>query len=119
MAMFTKTTKKEQKQQRSPRQATSKTSTTSVSLIRRHRITEKAMLLSAHNQYIFDVDKNATKNEVKKQIQKLYNVSVLNVRSIVGEKKAKHIRGVVGRQSITKKMIVTIPEGQKIDLGAR
>jgi ribosomal protein L23 len=43
----------------------------------------------------------------------------MRVRSIVGQEKQRRLRGVAGKKSITKKMIVTIKAGQKIDLGVR
>ncbi len=87
--------------------------------IQRPHITEKALRLSEKNQYVFRVAPTATKSEIKKQIKKLYSVDAMRVRSIVGEEKQRRLKGVAGKKSLIKKMIVTIKAGQKIDLGVR
>jgi large subunit ribosomal protein L23 len=77
-------------------------------LIKKPWITEKATALSASNQYVFMVKSTATKPEVKKAIHALYKVDALAVK--------KSGRGIRGKTDGYRKAIVTIKEGQKIDL---
>jgi large subunit ribosomal protein L23 len=86
-------------------------------LIKKPWITEKATALTASNQYVFMVKSTATKPEVKKAIHALYKVDALtvNILNRVGKMK-KSGRGIKGRQEGYRKAIVTIKEGQKIDL---
>jgi large subunit ribosomal protein L23 len=117
MAIFKKSSQEEKKLPVSAKSAT--VPQAAILRIQRPHITEKALRLSEKNQYVFRVAPYATKNEIKKQVKKLYNVDVMRVRSIVGQEKQRRLRGVAGKKSITKKMIVTIKAGQKIDLGVR
>ena len=79
-------------------------------------ITEKSTLASEHNQVVFKVAKNATKPEIKKAVESLFGVKVKAVNTLVRKGKEKRFRGVVGRQSDFKKAIVTLVEGQSIDV---
>ncbi len=117
MAIFKKTSQEEKKSPAPVKQAA--VPQAAILRIQRPHITEKALRLSEKNQYVFRVAPSATKNDIKKQVKKLYGVDVTQVRSIVGEEKQRRLRGVAGKKSITKKMIVTIKAGQKIDLGVR
>jgi large subunit ribosomal protein L23 len=86
-------------------------------LIKKPWITEKATALSASNQYVFMVKSTATKPEVKKAIHALYKVDALavNILNRAGKVK-KSGRGIRGKTDGYRKAIVTIKEGQKIDL---
>jgi large subunit ribosomal protein L23 len=79
-------------------------------------ITEKATLLSEKNQVVFRVPLTATKKEIKEAVEKLFNVKVGAVNTIVRKGKTKNFRGVPGKRSDTKNAIVTLLAGQSIDV---
>ena len=81
-------------------------------------ITEKATLLSEHNQVAFRVAMTATKPEIRKAIEELFRVKVTAVNTLRVKGKTKRFRGRVGRRSDYKKAIVTLAEGQSIDYTA-
>jgi large subunit ribosomal protein L23 len=85
-------------------------------IIRRPVITEKATNLSEHNQVTFRVPLTATKREVKAAVEGLFNVNVTAVNTIRVMGKMKRFRGRLGRRSDYKKAIVTLREGQRIDI---
>ena len=87
-------------------------------VIRRPVITEKAMKSSEHNQVVFLVDVNATKTDVKKAVESVFNVKVVSVNTLRQQGKQKMFRGVKGVRNETKKAIVTLAEGQSIDVTA-
>lgn len=86
-------------------------------LIKKPWVTEKSTALNEAGKYVFIVKPSATKNEVKKAIQELYRVHPLRVNIIRRLAKKKRFRNVKGSQSGYKKAIVTLPKGEKIDLG--
>jgi len=79
-------------------------------------ITEKSTMLSEHNSVVFKVAPSATKPEIKAAIEALFNVSVTNVNTIVTKGKTKRWKGQPYRRSDMKKAIVTLAEGQSIDV---
>jgi large subunit ribosomal protein L23 len=79
-------------------------------------ITEKATVASEHNQVIFKVARNATKPQIKEAIERLFDVKVKSVNTLVRKGKFKVSRGRGGRQSDVKKAIVTLVEGERIDV---
>ena len=79
-------------------------------------ITEKATLASEHNQVIFRVRKTATKPQIKEAVEKLFDVKVKSVNTLVRKGKHKAFRGRLGEQSDVKKAIVTLEEGHRIDV---
>lgn len=79
-------------------------------------ITEKSTLLSEHNKVVFKVPLKATKDEVKAAVETLFKVRVLAVNTIVQKGKTKRFRGIPGRRSDVKKAIVTLHEGDTIDV---
>jgi large subunit ribosomal protein L23 len=85
-------------------------------IIRGPVITEKATNASEHNQVLFRVPLTATKREVKAAVEGLFNVSVTAVNTIRVKGKTKRVRGRPGRRSDVKKAIVTLGEGQRIDV---
>lgn len=87
-------------------------------VIRRPVITEKAMKSSEHNQVVFLVDVNATKADVKKAVESVFGVKVVSVNTLRQQGKQKMFRGVKGVRNETKKAIVTLAEGQSIDVTA-
>ena len=82
------------------------------------RLTEKASLLSEnHNQYVFRVATDANKIEIKNAIEKLFGKKVLRVNtSQYAGKKKRERRADFGRRAHWKKAVVTLAEGEKIDL---
>ena len=85
-------------------------------IIRSPVITEKSTLLSEHNQVMFNVAKTATKPQIKKAVEALFEVKVAAVNTLNRKGKTKRFRGISGRQSDVKKAIVTLEEGQSIDV---
>ena len=79
-------------------------------------ITEKATLLSEQNKVVFKVALDATKDEIASAVEELFKVNVLKVNTVVTKGKAKRFRGIAGRRSDVKKAIVTLAEGQSIDV---
>ena len=79
-------------------------------------ITEKATIASESNQFVFKVARNATKPQIKAAIEKLFDVKVTAVNTLLRKGKAKAFRGVRGRQQDVKKAIVTLADGYRIDV---
>ena len=79
-------------------------------------ITEKATLASEYGKVTFQVARHATKGEIKKAVEALFNVKVTQVNTLVRKGKVKRFRGRKGRQSDRKLAIVTLQEGQAIDV---
>jgi large subunit ribosomal protein L23 len=79
-------------------------------------ITEKATLASERNQVVFKVARDATKPQIKEAVEKLFDVKVKSVNTLVRKGKWKGFRGTLGIQSDTKRAIVTLEEGHRIDV---
>ena len=79
-------------------------------------ITEKGTMVSEMNQIVFNVAPNATKPEIKAAIEGLFGVKVAAVNTLVRKGKKKAFRGMISKQSNVKKAIVTLEEGQTIDV---
>jgi large subunit ribosomal protein L23 len=79
-------------------------------------ITEKATLLSEENKVVFRVAIDATKPQIKEAVEKLFDVKVEAVNTIKVKGKTKRFRGIPGRRNDVKKAIVTLAEGQFIDV---
>jgi large subunit ribosomal protein L23 len=79
-------------------------------------ITEKATMLSEHNKVVFRVARDATKPQIVEAIENLFKVTVVKVNTINVKGKTKRFRGRVGRRSDVKKAIITLAEGQSIDI---
>ena len=79
-------------------------------------ITEKATLLSEHNKVVFRVAKDASKDEIAAAVEELFKVKVTKVNTINVQGKTKRFRGVKGKREDIKKAIVTLQEGQSIDI---
>ena len=79
-------------------------------------ITEKSTMLSEQNKVVFRVAKDATKPQIAEAIENLFKVSVVKVNTLNVKGKTKRFRGRVGRRSDVKKAIVTLAEGQSIDI---
>jgi large subunit ribosomal protein L23 len=85
-------------------------------LVRRPVITEKATRISEYNQVTFRVSLDATKPEIKAAVEGLFGVTVLAVNTIRVKGKAKLFRGRPGQRSDFKKAVVTLAQGQSIDV---
>ena len=85
-------------------------------IIRKPHITEKATDLNAIGKYVFMVEPSATKNEIKKALKKIYAVDVVKIQTITRPAKEKKFRSRAGTKSGYKKAIVTLKEGQKIEI---
>jgi len=79
-------------------------------------ITEKTTLLSEHNAVVFQVAGSASKPEIKAAVEALFNVKVTGVNTIVAKGKTKRWKGTPYKRSDVKKAIVTLAEGQSIDI---
>jgi large subunit ribosomal protein L23 len=79
-------------------------------------ITEKSTMLSEANAVVFKVAPKASKPEIKAAVEALFNVKVTNVNTIVAKGKTKRWKGAPYRRSDVKKAIVTLAEGQSIDI---
>jgi large subunit ribosomal protein L23 len=79
-------------------------------------ITEKATLLSEHNAVVFKVAGDASKPEIKAAVEALFNVNVTGVNTIVQKGKTKRWKGKPYQRSDMKKAIVTLKDGDTIDV---
>ena len=79
-------------------------------------ITEKATLASEHNAVVFKVTNDATKPQIKAAIEALFGVTVKGVNTLVQKGKTKRWKGRPYKRSDFKKAIVTLAEGQSIDV---
>lgn len=86
-------------------------------IIQTASLTEKSSLLSEkHNKYVFRVSPRANKIQIKRAIESLFNKKVLDVNTSNYAGKTKRVRGPIGRKAHWKKAIVTLKEGEKIEL---
>jgi large subunit ribosomal protein L23 len=85
-------------------------------LVRSPVITEKATQMSAHRQVAFRVPLTATKPEIKAAVEGLFKVKVLAVNTLRQQGKIKMFRGRPGQRGDFKKAMVTLAEGQSIDV---
>ncbi len=79
-------------------------------------ITEKATVLSDLNKVVFKVAHDASKDEIAAAVEELFKVTVIKVNTIVTKGKTKRFRGILGTRSDVKKAIVTLADGQSIDV---
>lgn len=84
-------------------------------LIKPH-LTEKTSFLSGQNKYVFWVRKKANKIEIKKAIEKLYRVNVVDVNILNPKPKKIRLGRISGLRPAYKKAIITLMEGQKIEI---
>lgn len=86
-------------------------------ILRHPHITEKATLGSEHGQLTFKVPMNATKPRIKQAVETIWGVEVTGVNTLVQKGKVKRFRGHKGRRSDFKKAVITLKEGNNIDVG--
>ena len=79
-------------------------------------ITEKATMLSEQNKVVFKAPLTATKDEIKAAVEKLFKVKVVSVNTIRQKGKNKVFKGIRGKRSDIKKAIVTLRDGDSIDV---
>ena len=79
-------------------------------------ITEKATTASERNQVMFRVARNATKPQIKEAVEKLFDVKVKRVNTLIRKGKTRTFRGMRGQLSDVKNAIVTLEEGHRIDV---
>ncbi|WP_372918136.1 50S ribosomal protein L23 [Sandarakinorhabdus sp.] len=79
-------------------------------------ITEKSTLVSEYNQVVFQVAKDSTKPQIKAAIEALYGVKVLAVNTMIAKGKTKRWKGQEYRRSDVKKAVVTVADGDRIDV---
>ena len=79
-------------------------------------ITEKSMADKENGKYTFKVDPRANKIEIKNAIEKIFNVKVTSIRTLNVKPKKRRVGRYTGLTNRTKKAIVTLAEGQTIDL---
>lgn len=85
-------------------------------VIKRPIVTEKSLRLrDEENKYVFEVDKRANKNTVKKAVEEIFNVRVKKVHIMNIKPKPKRLGRYTGRSSGWKKAIVTLEQGEKIE----
>lgn len=85
-------------------------------VIRSPIITEKSTMASENGQVMFNVASTATKPQIKSAVEALFSVKVKAVNTLVRKGKEKRFRGMLGKQSDVKKAIVTLEDGQTIDV---
>ena len=85
-------------------------------IIRSPVITEKSTLISEHNQVTFKVPLSASKPEIKEAVERVFAVKVKAVNTLRQTGKTKRFKGIIGRRPDYKKAIVTLAEGQQIDV---
>jgi large subunit ribosomal protein L23 len=87
------------------------------SVVRRALITEKGTVLrEVRNQYLFEVQRDANKIEIKRAVETIFNVKVVSVRTQQNHGKVRRQGRFAGRRSDWKKAIVTLKPDQKIEL---
>lgn len=79
-------------------------------------VSEKSMSLTSENKYSFYVDTNANKIEIKKAVEELFKVTVMNVNTTSVTGKVKRMGRYAGKTPDRKKAIVTLKEGDKIEI---
>ena len=85
-------------------------------IIRRALQTEKSSMMMAENKYVFEVDRRAGKPEIKKAVEALFKVEVAEVRTMTVRGKVKRMGRFSGKRPDWKKAVVTLVEGNSIDL---
>jgi large subunit ribosomal protein L23 len=85
-------------------------------IVRSPVITEKATLASEHNQVTFRVPLDASKGEIAAAVEAVFSVKVKAVNTLRQLGKTKRFKGFVGKRSDYKKAVVSLAEGQSIDV---
>ncbi len=87
------------------------------SIIRSPVVTEKSMTASGNGQVTFKVALEATKPQIKAAVEALFNVQVKAVNTLILKGKTKRFRGQLGQRNDVKKAMITLADGQTIEMG--
>ncbi len=87
-------------------------------LIQKPLVTEKTAMGSEHGQVTFQVSVDAKKPDIKVAVETLFNVKVKAVNTLIQKGKTKRFKGVKAFRSDVKKAIITLEDGQTIDVGS-
>jgi large subunit ribosomal protein L23 len=98
------------------KQAAAKVDVSHYDVILAPHITEKSTLLSDHNAVVFKVASGASKPQIKAAVEALFNVSVVGVNTMNAKGKTKRWKGRPYTRSDVKKAVVTLADGQSIDI---
>ena len=79
-------------------------------------VTEKATMASEHNKVVFKVARTATKPQIKEAVEKLFDVKVKNVNTLIRKGKVRIFKGRPGEMQNVKRAVVTLEEGHRIDV---
>jgi large subunit ribosomal protein L23 len=79
-------------------------------------ITEKSTMASEFNQVVFNVARKASKPEIKAAVEALFGVKVMAVNTMIRKGKVKRFRGTQGKLTDVKKAVITLADGQSIDI---
>ena len=85
-------------------------------IVKRPLLTEKNNLLAAKNTYVFEVSRSANKTQIKKYVEKYFDVKVQSVRTAICRGRARRTRQGYGRVKYWKKAIVRLVQGETINL---
>ena len=85
-------------------------------IIKKPVITERSMMGAQDNKYTFEVARDANKYQIKDAVEELFNVKVTSVNTINVKPKTKRVRYVAGKTRQWKKAIVTLAEGDSIEI---
>jgi large subunit ribosomal protein L23 len=85
-------------------------------IVRNPVVTEKSTMASEYNQVVFDVAIDASKTDIKSAVEQLFSVKVKAVNTLVRKGKTKQFRGREGVRNDVKKAVVTLVDGQSIDI---
>lgn len=117
--------KKETTAKKAPAKKAAKTATKGTAADGRHYdvivrplVTEKTTRHAEQNKIVFEISPTATKKDVKSAVEAIFSVEVTKVNTILVEGKQKRFRGRPGQRSDLRKAIVTLANGQSIDLAA-
>jgi len=88
-------------------------------VIKRPIVTEKNTLKANQlNEYAFEVDLQATRSEVKNAVEKLFNVKVIRVNTLISRKAPRKLGKMPGKRRLWKKALVKLKEGDKFEFVA-
>ena len=90
-----------------------------LNLIKKPVITEKSTANAQFNKYIFEVRNDAIKINIKETIEEIYKVKVQKLNSLNVKSKPKVFKGQRGTRSELKRIIVTLKEGNTIDMSGK
>lgn len=87
------------------------------SVIKRPVVTEKSTIArEEENKYLFEVDRGATKIEIRNAVEKIFKVKVVDVRTINVSGKKKRMGRILGRRRHWKKAVITLAPGSSIEV---